>query len=353
MRGFEVWRQYVAALYWGRDGDWQRAASMLRWFAPLLVFAAKPEVLARVLTLAFAAGVLAFGVWLLSHIALTFDALKNPYIEATYGIVLTCFFIGVGTVTWLRVRRMAAPRHASPLLPAAEPPPPLPADVVGRRADAVAKKWSRDSRRTRVDAPPITAPMPGPHPPREPAANARWSLFVTGPAYSGKTALIATLGEATGASAADRSDLVRLLDAGPAEGDTSQLVALAAAAAVSDGILFVVDQDLRAPELDAIARLIGTGKPLYVVLNKADQLTAADRDAVLLSVRAKMPKQFAPGRVISVAGAPAPVEREIEDARGAVRVELRRPASDVKALINLLGHEFPASAGRALKFVAA
>ncbi len=92
---------------------------MLRWFAPLLVFAAKPDVLARVLALAIAAGVLAFGVWLLSHIALTFDALKNPYIEATYGVVLACFFIGVGTVTWLRVRRMAAPRHGSSLLPAA------------------------------------------------------------------------------------------------------------------------------------------------------------------------------------------------------------------------------------------
>jgi hypothetical protein len=327
---------------------------MLRWFAPLLVFAAKPEVLARVLALAIAAGVLAFGVWLLSHIALTFDALKNPYIEATYGIVLACFFIGVGTVTWLRVRRMAAPRHASPRLPAAAPPPPLPAEVVGRRADAIAKKWSRDSRRTaRIDAPPITAPMPGPQPPREPVAAARWSLFVTGPAYSGKTALITTLGAATGASGNDRNDLVRLLDAGPAEGDASQLGALTAAAAATNGVLFVVDQDLRAPELDAIARLMGTGKPLYVVLNKADQLTAADRDAVLVSIRAKMPKQFDPGHVISVAGAPAPVEREIEDARGAVRLELRRPASDVKALINLLGREFPAGAGRVLKFVAA
>src|SRR5579863_7891088 len=106
---------------------------MLRWFAPLLVFATRPEMLARALALAIAAGVLAFGVWLLSHIALTFDALKNPYVEATYGVVLACFFIGVGTVTWLRVRRMAAPKHTSPRLTAAAPPPPLPAEVVGRR----------------------------------------------------------------------------------------------------------------------------------------------------------------------------------------------------------------------------
>jgi hypothetical protein len=329
---------------------------MLKWFAPLLVFAAKPEVLARVLTLAVAAGGLAFGVWLLSHVALTFDALKNPYIEATYGIVLACFFIGVGVVTWLRVRRMGAPKHASPLSSATEPTPPLSSDVVGRLADAVVKKWSRDSRRTPAlaEAPPITAPIPAaPQPAREPADDARWSLAVMGPPFSGKTALIATLGQATAANASDRSNLVRLLDAGPVESDASQLAALIAAAAAADGILFVVDQDLRAPELNAIGRLIGSGKPLYVVLNKADQLTAADRDAVLLSIRAKMPKQFAPGHVISVAGAPTPIEREIEDARGAVRVELRRPASDVRALINLLGREFPTAPGRALKFAAA
>ena len=326
---------------------------MLRWFAPLLVFAAKPEVLARVLTLAVAAAILAFGVWLLSHIALTFDALKNPYIEATYGIVLAFFFIGVGAVTWLRVRRMATPRHSSPLL-RAEPPPPLSSDMVGRRADVIAKKWSRDGRRApvRVDAPPITAPLPGPQPARD-AADARWSLFVTGPPFSGKTALITTLAQATGGNAADRSDLVRLRDAGPVEGDQNQLAAVAAAAAEADGVMFVVDQDLRAPELAAIERLIDTGKPLYVVLNKADQLSAADREAVLLSIRAKMPKQFAPSHVISVAGAPSPVEREIEDARGAVRVELRRPASDIRALINLMTREFPARPGRALKFAAA
>ncbi|HUN98011.1 MAG TPA: hypothetical protein VMU69_17490, partial [Bradyrhizobium sp.] len=126
-----------------------------------------------------------------------------------------------------------------------------------------------------------------------------------------------------------------------------------AAAAATDGILFVIDQDLRAPEVAAIAQLIACGKPLYVVLNKAVQLAAADRDTVLLSIRAKMPEKFAPGRVVSVASSPAPVEREIEDARGAVRIEMRRPASDVRALVNLISREFPAPPGQTLKFVAA
>lgn len=328
---------------------------MLRWFAPLLVFAAKPEILARVLTLAIAAGILAFGVWLLSHIALTFDALKNPYIEAAYGIVLAVFFIGIGTVTWLRVQRMGVAKRTGRLPLAAEPPPALAAEVVGRRAETISRKWVGDSRKTPpgIEAPPIAASIPMTQPVRDPEVKARWSLLVTGPAYSGKTALIATLGQSSGANAPERCDIVRLLDAGPVEGDQNCLATLVDVAAAADGILFIVDQDLRAPELAAISRLIGTRKPLYVVLNKADQFSAADRDAVLLSIRAKMPKRFAPGHVISVAGAPAPVECEIEDARGAVRVELRRPASDVKALLNLLAREFPAAPGRALTFVAA
>jgi len=143
---------------------------------------------------------------------------------------------------------------------------------------------------------------------------------------------------------------VRLIDAGPIDGDNGDLAAVVASAAKSDGILFVVDQDLRAPEAAAVARLMATGKPLYVVLNKADQFNAADRDAILVSIRAKMPKGFAAGNVVSVAVEPSPVEREIEDARGAVRVELRRPSADIRALSALLERIFPPAAGRALRF---
>jgi len=127
---------------------------------------------------------------------------------------------------------------------------------------------------------------------------------------------------------------------------------LVADAAQSDGVFFVVDQDLRAPEVAAIKRLMAGRKALYVVLNKADQFNAADRDAILVSIRAKTPAGFDPGHIVSVAGAPIVVEREIEDARGAVRLELRRPQSDIAALMNLLSRIIRPSAGRALQFEA-
>jgi hypothetical protein len=324
---------------------------MLKWFAPLLLLAGKPELLLRLLVAVLAGVVLFFGVWLISNIAVTFDTLKNPMIAAAYAVVLLLFFVVVGTVAWLRLRRPAAPALRAATRAELQTPP-LTAEIVGKRAKELANKWDAESRHAarkpaeRVSPPPQIAPAEPPHP----NAQARATLTVTGPAYAGKTALIAMLVEGSRVQSPDTSELVRLADAGPIDGDDRHLEALIATAAQSDGVLFVVDQDLRAPEVTAIKRLLATGKPLYVVLNKSDQFTASDRDAIMVSIRAKMPNGFAPGHVVAAAGAPTPVAREIEDARGAVRVELRRPSSDVAALVNLLGRVIASGAGRALRF---
>jgi hypothetical protein len=327
---------------------------MLKWFAPLLLLAGKPEVLLRLLIAVLAGVVLFFGVWLLSNIAVTFDTLKNPTIAAAYAVVLLLFFVVVGTVAWLRLRRLTPPARRTATL--AEPErPPLTTEIVSKRAKELANKWDAESRRAdrgarkpaeRVGTSPQIAPAAPPHA----SSPARSILIVTGPAYAGKTALIAMLVEGSRTPSPDASELVRLADAGPTDGDDRHIEALVARAAQSDGVLFVVDQDLRAPEVTAIKRLIATGKPLYVVLNKADQFTASDRDAIMVSIRAKMPKGFAPGHVVAAAGAPTPVEREIEDARGAVRVESRRPSSDVASLLALLGRVVTPGAERTLRF---
>jgi len=332
---------------------------MFRWFAPLLLFAAKPDVLIRVVTAAIAAGVLVLGVWLISNIALTVDALKNPRIAAVYGVVLFCFFLGVGTVAWLRLRRAPARQQIGP--PSPQRDIPLPTEIVSRRAEEISKTWERGNRR---EAPQLRTVPRGQSPSLQPSAPAtpvepqpigtppRATLTVTGPAYTGRTALIAALAKASDTAAATTGDIVRLFDAGPIDGDEAHLAALVARAAASDGVLFVVDQDLRAPEVAAIRRFIANRKPLYVVLNKADQFNAADRDTILISIRAKMPAEFPPAAVVSVAAKPSAVERHIEDARGAVRVEWHRPSNDIRALTNLFGRAFPPLPGRSLRFQA-
>jgi hypothetical protein len=327
---------------------------MLKWFAPLLLLAGKPEVLLRLLVAVLAGVVLFFGVWLISNIAVTFDTLKNPTIAAAYAVVLLLFFVVVGTVAWLRLRRLAAPAPRTATRAELQTPP-LTTEIVGKRAKELASKWDAESGRAdraprkpaeRVSASPQVAPAEPPHR----RAQARATLTVTGPAYAGKTALIAMLVDGSSAQSPDESELVRLADAGAIDGDDRHIETLVAGAAQTDGVLFVVDQDLRAPEVAAIKRFLTTGKPLYVVLNKADQFKASDRDAIVVSIRAKMPKGFAPGHVVAAAGAPTPVEREVEDARGAVRVELRRPSSDVAALVNLLSRVIAPGTRRTLRF---
>jgi hypothetical protein len=327
---------------------------MWKWLAPFLLLTAKPEVLLRAVTAVMAAAVVAFGVWLLSNIAVTFDTLKNTYIAIAYGVVLLLFLITVGSVAWLRLRRPLATAPVSRLT--SQPDIPLPTEVVSRRAETISKQWERANRLPagRIgDAATLPKSVQAPVAPEPQPLPARATLLVTGPAFSGKTALINVLVEATSANPPQASDIVRLVDAGPVEPDERQLAELAARAAAADGVLFVVDQDLRAPEAAAIKRFLATSKPLYVVLTKADQFTAADRDAILVAIRAKLPAAVAPGSVVSIAGAPSPVERHIEDARGAVRVEQRLPASDIRALTNLLTKVFAPRAGRPLRFEAA
>ena len=319
---------------------------MFKWFAPLLLFAAKPEVMVRLLVAGLAAAVLFFGVWLISSIAVTFDTLKNPAIAVIYGVVLLIFFSVVTAVGWLRLRRLTASSKAALPQPAPEAAP-LSKEIVGRRAKELAGKWHAESRTARKPATRVNvAPAPAPVPP--PSAAARATLLVTGPAYAGKSALIEKLLEDSASTAAD--DVVRLKEGMATDGDERHLDVLVGSVKQSDGVLFVVDQDLRAPEVAAIKRFLTTGKPLYLVLNKADQFGGGDRDAILNSIRAKLPARFPAAHVVCAAAAPMPVEREIEDARGAVRVEVRRPSGDVSALTNVLAHALAPGAVPALRF---
>ena len=323
---------------------------MLKWFAPLLLLAGKPELLIRLVVGALAVAVLLGGVWLISNIALTFDTLKNPYVAAAYGAVLLCFFLVVGMTAWLRLRSLGS----TPKAIVAKVDQPLPNEIVAKRARELSTKWEAEGRRAAA-APDrhlrqsVASSTTAIAPPRAMRA-LRATLTVIGPAYAGKTALIAELVAATRAQPSETSDVVCLVDAGASDGDERQVAALVEDAAATDGILFVVDQDLRAPEVAAIRRLTAKGKPLYLVLNKADQFNAADLDAILVSIRKKMPADFPLANIVPAAVAPSPINREVEDARGAVRIETRRPSADVDALTKLLARAVRPTAGHTLQF---
>ena len=172
---------------------------MLKWFAPLLLLAGKPEVLIRLVVGALAVAALLGGVWLISNIALTFDALKNPYIAAAYGAVLLCFFLVVGMTAWLRLHRLGSRLKA--VAAKVEQLQPLPDEIVAKRARELSIKWEAEGGRApaapdgrvRQSAASNTAAIA---PPRA-MPPVRATLTVTGPASAGKTALIAQLVAAT------------------------------------------------------------------------------------------------------------------------------------------------------------
>jgi hypothetical protein len=192
---------------------------MFKWFAPLLLFAGKPEVLIRLAVGVLAGAVLFFGVWLISNIALTFDTLRKPYIAAAYGAVPFCFLMVAGMVAWLRLRRVSS--SAKLVQATVEPETLLPTEIVTKRAKELSSKWEAESwRASRQPVKRASASVPvKPQPTIRPA---RATLTVTGPACTGKTALIGVLVEASRGRSTNTSDIVRLVDAGPIDGDERQ-----------------------------------------------------------------------------------------------------------------------------------
>ena len=82
----------------------------------------------------------------------------------------------------------------------------------------------------------------------------------------------------------------------------------------SDLVIFVIDSDITDTELDALKAAISEGRPILLALNKADLYTAAERDALLQSVRNKTEGIIAVEHVIAVAAQPRPqIVIEIDD----------------------------------------
>jgi len=74
----------------------------------------------------------------------------------------------------------------------------------------------------------------------------------------------------------------------------------------SDLVMFVLDGDITDTELDALKAVLAQGRPVLVVLNKSDLYTADDREALLLSVRAKTKDIVNPAHVITATAQPRP-----------------------------------------------
>ena len=100
----------------------------------------------------------------------------------------------------------------------------------------------------------------------------------------------------------------------------------------SDLVIFVLDSDITETELDALKAVLAQGRPVIVVLNKADLYTSDERAALLASIRNKADGLIEPGHVIAAAAQPRPQTLVEVDAAGNEVTTERHREPDIAAL---------------------
>ena len=82
----------------------------------------------------------------------------------------------------------------------------------------------------------------------------------------------------------------------------------------ADLVLLVLDGDLTTPEAEALEQLLAAGKPLLLVLNRIDCWPEAEHDALLASIRRRLPAAARQLELVAVASAPRQAQL-LEDGR--------------------------------------
>ena len=100
----------------------------------------------------------------------------------------------------------------------------------------------------------------------------------------------------------------------------------------SDLVIFVLDGDITETELDALRAVLSQGRPVIVVLNKADLYTCDERESLLASIRRKTTKMLDPEHVIVAAAQPRPQVVVEVDASGKESTTERQREPDVAEL---------------------
>tara|TARA_R110002096_G_scaffold97263_2_gene216675 strand:- start:2702 stop:3934 length:1233 start_codon:yes stop_codon:yes gene_type:complete len=100
----------------------------------------------------------------------------------------------------------------------------------------------------------------------------------------------------------------------------------------SDLVIFVVDGDITDTELDALKVAITQGRPILLVLNKADLYTSDERNALLQSLRAKTDGILDPEHIVAAAAQPRPQIVLETDSAGNETETRRERKPDVEVL---------------------
>ena len=108
----------------------------------------------------------------------------------------------------------------------------------------------------------------------------------------------------------------------------------------ADLLLFVLDGDLSSPELEALEPMLQAGKPILLVLNRIDCWPAGERQALVASIRSRLPPEARQLELVTVASAP---RRASLKADGRVRSQPAAPQVEPlrRQLLDLLREHGP------------
>jgi len=108
----------------------------------------------------------------------------------------------------------------------------------------------------------------------------------------------------------------------------------------ADLLLFVLDGDLSSPELEALEPMLQAGKPILLVLNRIDCWPAEERQALVASIRNRLPPEARQLELVTVASAP---RRASLKADGRVRSQPAAPQVEPlrRQLLDLLREHGP------------
>ena len=116
-----------------------------------------------------------------------------------------------------------------------------------------------------------------------------------------------------------------------AEGEIREQLAIEAALN-ADLVLFVVDGDITETEMQALISLLNTARPLLLVINKSDQYSAAEQQALKKSIAQKVANRISVENVVFASASP-PLQTVISIDDQGNEIETRRVRkADVEAL---------------------
>jgi hypothetical protein len=253
----------------------------------------------------------------LSRVTITVDTLSDTQIRVAYLALVALVIL----VAFIFIRRQIAPaiKRTRPA-----PPPPAPAH------DRLAQLYAEHGLDTDKRSPPSAWRRRGSGP--DAGGSQPMTILVAGFPNVGRKSLMKALMDALrGVEPLPQSSrstpiATRLVAAPIIEIDTAVPSETLDDALHADLILFIVDQDLRGHDFDALAVFARAGRETWLVLNKADLYSEMDLAEIQGAIEGRLAPLSPPVPLLTVAADPLPALRAAVGAGGeALEEEVSRP----------------------------